>query len=94
MNSGNANATCGYANPEPSRGYILGRCRDYWRGLAPLITSKSVLPRKSEEIVHAFTKVLGSVRFGHVGWYGVFLFDSINTANQVDGQVASSVGTN
>jgi hypothetical protein len=29
-------------NPEPSQGYILGRCRDYLRGKALLITGISV----------------------------------------------------
>ena len=33
-------------------------------------------------------------RMPHIGWYGVLIFDSINTSNQVDGQVATSVGAN
>jgi hypothetical protein len=39
-------------NPEPSREYTSGRCRDYWRGIAPLITSLSARPER-EEIVHS-----------------------------------------
>jgi len=39
VNSGNAKTSNGQANPEPSQEYILGRCRDYWRGSALLITS-------------------------------------------------------
>lgn len=38
VNSGNAKSSNGQANPEPSQGYILGRCRDYRRGKALLIT--------------------------------------------------------
>ena len=94
MNSRKAKAVTGYANLEPSRGYILGRCRDYWSGLAHLMTSKSVLPRKSEEIVHTSVKAEENMRFPHIGWYGIVHFDSINTSNQVDVQVASSVGSN
>jgi len=41
VNSGNAKTSNGKANPEPSREYILGRCRDYRRGLALLITGIS-----------------------------------------------------
>jgi len=39
-----------YGNPEPSPQYTEGRCRDYRRGRAPLITGKSAR-RESEEIV-------------------------------------------
>ena len=47
-------------DPEPSRGYTLGRCRDYLRTSVFLITGKSV-PRPSndiagDEIVRAFQK--------------------------------------
>jgi hypothetical protein len=28
-----------YENLEPSLEYTLGRCRDYWRGKVPLMTS-------------------------------------------------------
>jgi len=39
VNSGNAKSmNYRYANPEPSQGYTLGRCRDYRRGKALLIT--------------------------------------------------------
>jgi len=50
VNSGNAKSFFGYANPEPSQEYILGRCRDYrrnrddnilWRGEVFLITGIS-----------------------------------------------------
>ena len=40
----------GYAkdNAEPSLEYTQGRCNDYWRGLAPLITSLSVRPVRDD----------------------------------------------
>lgn len=38
VNSGNAKASNGHVNPEPSQEYTLGRCRDYRRGQALLIT--------------------------------------------------------
>lgn len=41
VNSGNPLTGNAEGNPEPSQGYILGRCRDYWRGLVLLITSLS-----------------------------------------------------
>lgn len=48
MNSGKPVTDNAVGNPEPSPRYTLGRCRDYWRGLAPLITSKSVRPERDE----------------------------------------------
>lgn len=52
MNSGKPVTGYAVGNPEPSRGYTLGRCRDYWRGLVPLITSQSVR-HESDEIVQS-----------------------------------------
>jgi hypothetical protein len=45
----------GEGNLEPSLGYSPGRCRDYWRGRAPLITSTSAR-RESDEIVQSWGK--------------------------------------
>lgn len=57
VNSGNPTGCdwATYGNPEPSLGYTPGRCRDYRRGLAPLITGKSAPPER-EEIVRASGK--------------------------------------
>jgi len=41
VNSGKPKSDYRYGNPEPSQEYTLGRCRDYWGGLALLMTSLS-----------------------------------------------------
>lgn len=49
-------------NPEPSLGYILGRCRDYLRTTVSLITGFELpLPYMGKKIVRADTKVLESL---------------------------------
>lgn len=52
VNSGNPATGDAVGNPEPSRRYTGGRCRDYRRGGAPLITGTSARPER-EEIVRA-----------------------------------------
>jgi len=48
-------------NPEPSRGYTPGRCRDYRRGSALLITGKSARhPSRDDEIVRSAEKSAGN----------------------------------
>ena len=42
MNSGNPSGRATDGNPEPSRRYTAGRCRDYLRATVPLMTGKSV----------------------------------------------------
>jgi hypothetical protein len=50
----------GYGNTVPSQGYTPGRCRDYRRGSALLITGKSAPhPIKGDEIVRALWKHKG-----------------------------------
>ena len=55
MNSGNTLTDNAEGNPEPSRKYTFGRCRDYWRGKVLLITSKSVQLVR-EDIVRSLQK--------------------------------------
>ena len=58
VNSGNPLTGGAEGNPEPSRGYTPGRCRDYRRGPVPLITGKSARPER-DEIVHSPRKRVG-----------------------------------
>jgi hypothetical protein len=55
VNSGEALTDGAEGNPEPSREYTPGRCNDYWRGKAPLITSLSA-PLERDEIVYSLWK--------------------------------------
>jgi hypothetical protein len=43
----------GHGNPEPSRRYTAGRCRDYRRGIAPLMTGKSAHGETQEIVRHS-----------------------------------------
>lgn len=52
MNSGKPETDNAVGNPEPSQEYTLGRCRDYRKGLVPLITGLSVR-HESDEIVRS-----------------------------------------
>jgi hypothetical protein len=52
VNSGEALTGAAEGNPEPSQEYTLGRCNDYWRGKAPLITSMSARLER-DEIVYS-----------------------------------------
>lgn len=52
VNSGEAQTDGAVGNPEPSQGYTPGRCNDYWRGKAPLITSLSARLER-DEIVYS-----------------------------------------
>ena len=56
VNSGKPKSAQGYGNPEPSREYTPGRCRDYRRGKAPLITGKSA-PLVRDDIVRTLWKL-------------------------------------
>ena len=42
-----------HGNPEPSHRYTDGRCRDYRRGLVPLMTGKSARPEREEIVRHS-----------------------------------------
>ena len=58
VNSGNAKVSNDYANPEPSQGYILGRCRDYRRGSALLITGfERPTSQVDDDIVRAYRNI-------------------------------------
>jgi hypothetical protein len=67
MNSGKPSGVGFHGNPEPSRRYTGGRCRDYLRARAPLITGWSVPHPHArarcagEEIVHSRWKRRGKV---------------------------------
>lgn len=55
VNSGEALTDGAEGNPEPSRGYTYGRCNDYRRGKAPLITGMSAPPER-DDIVYSSWK--------------------------------------
>jgi hypothetical protein len=65
MNSGKPKGGSADGNPEPSQRYTAGRCRDYLRAAAPLMTGSASRTRpaqaEGEEIVHARRKLRGSV---------------------------------
>jgi len=67
MNSGKPAERSFHGNPEPSRRYTGGRCRDYLRARAPLMTGWSIPhphARRAcagEEIVHSRWKRRGEV---------------------------------
>src|SRR5690349_10195689 len=68
MNSGKPSGTS-HGNPEPSRRYTGGRCRDYLRARVPLMTGWSIphpharraTTCAGEEIVHSRRKLRGTV---------------------------------
>ena len=58
---GEAQTGSAVGNPEPSRGYTLGRCRDYRRGSDLLMTGKSARhPSRDDEIVRSVEKSAGN----------------------------------
>lgn len=86
VNSGNPKFSQEYGNPEPSRKYTFGRCRDYRRDRVPLITGKSARLER-EDIVRSSWKH-ESTRGNRSDPEKVFIvaYNSYSTASLTNGQ--------